>query len=473
MPEHFLSNLLLFLFAVGLPTGLGLLTIILITGNQRWPLGFSLALGYTIGMGVASQLMLLVCGFFKAKITAPPLITAALFYAIAAGIVLIVSRRWRTISSIDLSPQDKGPQAPIVQTLSRLLLGYIILQLCHVFWNAFFIPIYQADAFSEHAYKAKVMFYGQDLKYASQLWRSGYPLQVPMNMAWIAVNIGQWDEGWIKLPFALNCTAFLCVIYTFMRLWTDRLTALITVGLLFSSLFFTTHASIAYCDFTIMLYLITALLLLCLGITTKQLKAICLAGLIAGLTVSIKYEGRSYALWLLILLTAGTVHLRPLTRRSVLATLLGFILPLVAGILLPQTFEHCLVAKQRMFGPWFHLSPQELGAHLLMTIKVWLDNLFLSGNWGITWFLLGGILIVNAGKKPPFHLKFLSLALGFLFLNYLLIALFTNRFVCLAGPLYKDASSRVILHFFPLCPILIGLLTHNFIKTRRDERLPS
>ena len=147
------------------------------------------------------------------------------------------------------------------------------------------MPIVQVDAFAIHAYRAKIFFYTHSLKQLSgpYFWPKylSYPLQAPLYMTWVAFNMGRWLEGWVQMTVVLNCLAFVVIIYNFMKFWTDKLTSLLTIVLMLSSLFFVIHASIVYCDFTVMFYTAVSLLLVGLGVHKRIPSLITLGGIMS------------------------------------------------------------------------------------------------------------------------------------------------------------------------------------------------
>ena len=105
---------------------------------------------------------------------------------------------------------------------------------------------------------------------------------------------------------------------------------------------------------------------------------------------------------------------------------------------------------------------------LAMTVSL-SDNLFLSGNWNILWFLLAITAFVCGRDKKPFVVRFLNFALLMFFADYIKYVFFTSTSQFLAGEHNIDTLSRFLLHFYPLCPILIGLLIYHYLKKRRDQ----
>ena len=67
--------------------------------------------------------------------------------------------------------------------------------------------------------------------------------------------------------------------------------------------------------------------------------------------------------------------------------------------------------------------------------------------------------------KQNLVIKFLLIALGLFFMLDLFLDLFTLNFKSLSGEDYPTVLNRVLLHFFPLCPLLIILFNAPLKKT--------
>ena len=115
---------------------------------------------------------------------------------------------------------------------------------------------------------------------------------------------------------------------------------------------------------------------------------------------------------------------------------------------------------------FLHAPPHWI-ADLFMTIKILLSNLFLSGNWSIGWFVLGVLMLLCSAEQKQFHVRFLKATLGFYLVCFVLIAMFTHNFISASLGVGRDSDSRLILHFFWICPVLIGFLIRDTLSGRQ------
>jgi len=207
-----------------------------------------------------------------------------------------------------------------------------------------------------------------------------------------------------------------------------------------------------------------------MGCEQKNDRFFVLAGLFMGFATFTKLEATGYLVVnalafvdLLFLIGGNTVKEKALK-------FLKFFVP-GGGIYLIYFLYRCfhgLRQGQGRFGwdfAWDHWN------RVPLILEKFLGNVFLSGNWNILWFLLLVSLIVyRRTNAKRLSVKYLLLCCLAYFGVYFAVALFTPNFVSFDGLCSSYTVSRVILHFFPLCPILIILL--NCPKTRQDRKGP-
>ena len=448
-----------------LPLLSGMLTLGLIIGNQRISVGFAVALGYALGMGILGQLMLLI-GWHEFPLNKDTTCLALFIYTSIISFLLLFRLYYVPHKSIDFSKNQEGLWSWKHKLFFAVMLAYVLYQIGFIFWNAFFIPINQADAFSLWAYKTKIFFYEHSLKSAPYLWPNAYPLQVPLDMAWVAFNIGRWHEGWLQTTVALNCLAFIIIVYNCMKFWADRLTALLTVSLIVSSLFFVLHATIVYCDFTIMFYTMSCLLLMSFGIDRRSSSFIILAGLMSAFATSVKLEGVGNWVLELIILCRFIFTKEFFNFRFVSKSLAGFVLPffIVELNFLLYKAHYRIAELLNSEHHFIHFSKESLKWTFDMIMAL-LDNFFFSENWNVLWPILIVLMLANWKTKKSFAINFFSVSLGVFLVYYFMV----RTLVFIPNSPIMDTLSRLLLHFFPLCPVLIGLLIYHSLTNRRIQ----
>src|SRR3989338_1358844 len=199
-----------------LPLGLGYILTNLVL--RRTVLDFFLAfpVGHGLGMGFLMQWMLFL-GIFKIPYglfsIGLPLIIFLLSLT-ALYLKTVSAKKWPIEGSPPLVPsfdnfRKEKEEGVLANVCCIILLSYIIYQVIFVSWRALNFTVYTWDAIWYIARKAKFIFFERSLEHIGHLPWPSYPLQVPFSEAWVAFNIGRWDDQLIKIIFPVNFLAFL------------------------------------------------------------------------------------------------------------------------------------------------------------------------------------------------------------------------------------------------------------------------
>ena len=185
-----------------------------------------------------------------------------------------------------------------------------------------------------------------------------------------------------------------------------------------------------------------------------------LASLFSGLTTFIKLEGTEYLLihtiLCLIILSRNTTY----NFQEKFFKFLKFVVPSYSICLLYNLYKLSVGVWETEGRIRFILSLQSLN-RLPSILKAFGHSLFMGGNWNLLWAILIISLasyIKRARKERDVNLLWTALVL-FIGL-YIVFFTFTSASVS-----YPNTLPRVVLHFFPLCPLLIILLNHPAQKT--------
>lgn len=423
--------------------------------KNRLNLAVSLSLSYGLGLGILTQWMFLlgILGIkYNVQIIGAPLLIFSIF------LVPFVFKRGKKnyVSTVTMSS---------IKTLDKVfcvLLGaYIVYYIFYVFWRALNIPIYSWDAIASIAFKAKVFFFEKtipNLKNFPSVSHPSYPIHVPLIQTWIALNLGVWNEQLIKIIFPIAFLSFIIIHNNFLTYYTNKKWALFGTVLLISSNLLILHATISYRDLFLLYYNCTTIILLLLWNSKKDDAFLILAALYAGFATFTKLEGTAYlviytALFFLILLYQKISPFRKNLNKFLKFTIPGF------SICFFYHFYKILTKvpteKLRFNFTWASLS------RIPIILEKFAEDIFLSGNWNIIWFLLVLSLVVNFTKfRKKIEVKLLFLTLAMFFGLYFLNCLLTENFIWILGISKVPGLSRLILHFFPLATMLIILLNY-------------
>ena len=289
-----------------------------------------------------------------------------------------------------------------------------------------------------------------------------YPVLVPLAETWVALNLGTWSDQLIKIIFPFATLSFLAIYNYFLASYTNKRWALLGVVMLLSSIFFINQSTIAYRDIFLSSYTCTAIMLLLIWLSKKDDAFLILASLYAGLATFIKVEGTPHLLICTALFFLVLFYQKRGSFGKNIIAFFKFTIP---------SFGICLVfylykilrgfpSIRIAHGGHIDLALENL-KRIPLIIKMFSEDIFLSGNWNIIWFLLVLSLVVNFGKiRKRIEVKLLLIALIMFFGLYFSIALFTTEFMWVAGSKSPTTLSRLILHFFPLATLLIVLLNY-------------
>ncbi len=449
------------LIALMLPVALGYSLISLLDTRKIIPTTLRLALAYGLGSGLLTLWMFLLGALHM------PLTIQTLNYPLATFLAICLlfisksakrsfSKRLRhAIPSFSLDP------------LSFLFLLFILLQTGYVFWRSFTVPVSAWDAFATHTFNAKILFYEQSLKYLSSMPHNNYPLHVPLLQAWLALNLGQWDDLFIHAIFPLYFLSTLIVQYHFLRTYVSIRWSLLGLGLLVSSPFLIYHATIGYRDFSMLYYNFTTIVLLLLWHRKKKNAHLVLAALFAGITSFVKLEGIGYLAIHLVLLTTILAHEQSMPLFRKFRLFFTFFIPAVSVCLIFHVYQHLihpgtLPPNNNAFGLYsigLEHGIDYIGRLSTVLGKI-IQNLFFSGNWNLLWLILSISVLQLIHRGISVEIKLLFLALILFAAIYLPAYTLTQHYYWISQT--ETVLSRCILHILPLATVLIVLI--NFSK---------
>lgn len=432
-----------------LPLSVGYLFVTTVARNISLNIMLKLSLGFGLGLGILSQWMLILS---MVEIPFGVGNIATFLVIIALTTIYSLFKRSKTSTSLKQPPSSRTRIFPQqhnpLYTIAILYIGFIFI---FVYWHSLNIPISEWDAIATSAFEAKIFFFDRTI-HQLRLPHPSYPLHIPFVQAWIALNLNEWDDILLKIIFPLTFTAYSAVHYAYLKSVTNKAWALGGLCLLYSSNFFVHHATIAYRDFSMMYYNCTTIILLTLWERKRNPALLLLASLFAGFTTFVKLEGTGYLVIYTVLLVLILAQEKTLPIHARLKDFFIFILPSYGICLLYHSYKFFvkIAALAGRTNPV--LTPEQL-FRIPVILREFTVNLFLSGNWNLIWFMLLLSLIKNyrdIGKHS--HIKLMLLTLSMFFGIYLIIPMTTSTLID-----HPTLLSRVLLHFFPLAPILIIL----------------
>ena len=439
-------------FSLIVPTFIGHQLLRFIMRGERTAFLFSAALSYGLGMGILSYVMLIL-GMLG--LTYSPWIIA--FALLVLSVLIFISQSFLIRSHSVRSPEDKEERIFFAsqnsigwKLLSSVIYVFIAYYLTYIFWAALSLPIYTWDSMATSAYNAKILFFEGTLKAHHLFAHPSYPLQCPLILTWIALNVGEWNEQLMNIIFPLAFISFVAIFYAFLNQLTDAKKALLGVALLFSSNFIVHHATISYRDIFMMYYFCTAVFLLILWHRKDSMPYLILASLFAGIGTFMKLEGTAYLVITSILLGFLLMKGKSKSLSVKCAALLRFFLP---SISLWGIYYVYKMASGLPVSEYVEIDVTNILARTLDALKGFTYTLFFTANWNICWQFLVITLIINLPKlRKDIILQTLLLGL-FLFLGFhFTLGIISDK----GGHITSiDTLARLCLHAFPLVISLI------------------
>lgn len=450
-----------------MPIILGYSIIIASSRGVLPPKLLCLSLAYGIGTGLITLWM------FTLGTLNIPFTIGMINYPLGLLAVLLCSLNLKYLKIP--STQNSAHQSSNSLTLFSLILGsFLLMHIVFVFWRAFNIPISTWDAFATHAFNAKVFYYEQSLKYLNNQPHSTYPLHVPLIQAWLNLNLGSWNDQFIKTIFPFYFTSLLVIQYYFLRNHTTKQFSLLGLVFLVSSPFLIFHATIAYRDFTLLFYNTAAILLLVMWNKEKSNVYLISASLFAGFSGFTKLEGAGYLLIHTILFLIILIRYNNFSFSEKLKNFIKFCVPSFSICLFFHIYKYlstgAKLAKEAASTKGFNLYKIELNfsfdllSRLGTVLQRFSDDLFFSNNWSILWLIFFVSLFKFKKIVHSLETKLLLLVLILFFGVYVTGYTLTQHYHWIAET--HTVLSRCILHFFPLIPALIILI--NFSNNSAD-----
>ena len=342
-----------------------------------------------------------------------------------------------------------------------ILGAYLVYQFYFIVANTFLFPIHVYDAITMSALKSKVFFHDGSLDALKFLPLKSYPLLIPIELFWAALNLGRWDDTLVNIVFPITYFCFSVFQYVFMRERYGVLAALAAVALTVSAAFYNYHASIAYQDFTFMVFNVASQMFMIMCFRWQNLEVLPLAGLCAGLGVCVKMEGAAYWSINAVLCLYLLKFMPKLSFKEKIRSWAVFLLP---GMIF-YVFHAWFVSSQGFIqaeGRYAFRENIELFERLGPIAKNYIHALFLYNNWTMLWaVLLASLLFFGREAFKDFEARFYVLVILLTFAMFLTVDILTHNIVS-----HDSILSRVLVHFYPVLPMLIIHLHARFFRRR-------
>lgn len=418
----------------------------------------SFALSLFLGLGVISLWMLFLL------ILNLPLMIEFIIYPLgffSAAAIFVLYFRGCQDSCLDFC----RPQGFSGVTSSRkwMIFGallFIFFQIYFIFKATLIWPMSTWDGIYAIAVKSKYFFFGGQLSGLKNFYMTtSYPISMELCLTWVAMVFNQWDDQWLKLFFPLMLIAYMSLQYEFVKNFSSDYKALQSCALTLCPYFLVYHSSIEYRSVFFMIYNLLTVFLIFQYFHKNYSPALILAGIFAGIGAFIKLEGTGHFLIYLFLIVYLQCKQKVKVWQGISNILTRFVFPFLFF-----TLPFWFVKNHYGLGTFEGRLQLEFAGfenRIIPILNVLFRELFVSGNWSILWFVLLVFAVTQRRKNMKSDvIQYFGITLFLYFALYFLLCLFTSTFdsLCVHS---ATTFARTILHFFPLCPILIALLVDS------------
>lgn len=440
------------------PIVFGFYLIGLLDNNNHFPFSVKIALGYGLGLGCVTQWMLIL-STLNIPLSFPVIILP--LFIIMIFMIMMYKRRGKVPE-----PTHTNSQRVDYNFLSIMLISYILLCLAFILWRTLNIPLSTWDAFSYNGFVAKAIYFERSLYYLPNMPHYEYPLHATFMQVWASLCLGDWNDLFINVLFPFYLIFFLIFFFYFITQYTSSIWALFGLALIVSSNLLVHHASIAYRDITLMYYINVSLLLLLLSRKDGCRRKLFLSGLMAGIATSVKLDATGYVFVLTLIMSVIFLANKSTGMKQKLTDFLAFTIPCYSILLFFNIYKMLAVEPRAprtigeklsfdLYSVKFNFGFEIITRFKTVLLRI-MDNLFLSGNWGIVWLIFLISLTNIWKKKGSFEVKILVLALIAFFGLQIAGYTFTQYYYWIADT--HTSLSRHLLSHFPVVVALIIFL---------------
>ncbi|MBP9853535.1 MAG: hypothetical protein KBD53_01560 [Candidatus Omnitrophica bacterium] len=451
-------EILKLIYSLSLPWWMGYQILFLIGGRNKLDWTVSSAIAFGIGFGILSQIMLIL-GILNVEFSVFNISAVLIFLGGGSWLIKKIRTSGKEVMPIILPHKLFTGYDILSPSMIILIKAIIVYYIVYVFWNAISFPVYEWDSVSTAIYNAKVIYFDRSLKSFEFLAHRAYPLHIPFLTVWISTNLGFWTEQTFKIIFPLTLCMFTGVFYQYLASQTNKNWSLLGVFMLFSSNLLIFHASATYRDLSLMFYNCSAIIFLLIWKDQKQDTFLILAALFSGFGTFIKQEGTAYLLvHILVMLTILIKYKTENNKAKAVKAAIFLILTLGIYSLFfgYKILNGYNTTEYLSFN--FYSAFQQIPLILVAFIKA----LFFTANWNILWALLFVSAAFNIRKiKNDSNIQVLLITITLFFALLMSLSLVVEKGLIIN--VYN--ISRILLHFFPLCPLAIILLI-----SRSDEQ---
>ena len=360
--------------------------------------------------------------------------------------------------------ETPGSNSP-AHYLALLIKAYIIFGSIMIFTHTFNLPITGFDPIATSTFKAKIFFYEHSLEHLKYAPHPSFPLHVSFLQTWVDWHVGEWSDFYPKIVFPLTFISLLFTLYFFIRLYTDKLIAMIGCGLLFNSNMVIFYSTLAYKDITLLYYFCLSIIFLVLWHDLRDEGYLWLAALFTGFTTFIKLEGVAYLPIAFTVLLFYLYHQKSRAFKDKCVAFFKFAIPSLGICALYTIYKIATgVNVNDKSGVAEHINYLDRAQTLLHR---YIEDTLRLDHWGILWVVLALSLLINFRKILNIKkIQVFLISLTLFFVIHFTFSLVTDNFY---SPVYTYTLPRLLLHNIGFVILLIVFLNAPNMKDPLKE----
>jgi hypothetical protein len=280
------------------------------------------------------------------------------------------------------------------------------------------LPISAKDAFAMWVFKAKMIFDAGTIPFnvlqnkVFYYTSTDYPLLVPLNLAWINICIGSWNDIVIRTFYALSYISFIPLFYSLSRKYMNSTISAIATFVLLTNSHLLEYAANGYVDVLLGMFAFISIFYLLEWVKNRKESDLLISSMFMGSAAFIKND----AIALFVALFLVFLVVRPKLRESIV---------MCSGALLFVPFKlavsYYAISNHMIKG--FNLLDNLNRIPVILNHYVF--ELFLNTySWQYFWIFIALLLIIGRKKLMTTTLKyafgFLLAALSLYFLVYMI-----------------------------------------------------
>jgi len=453
------------LSAILVPTFLGFLFLRLLDREKKLGILEGLGLSYGLGLGMTAIIMTLL-SLAGVSFNIFNILMPFVLIIVLAGI----------FNKIFQKPEKARLKVkPGCEKMSKLEIFFlcaILFEISFAFFVSMIKPMESWDAVAHWGLKAKMLYFLKGLPLnlflmpciKDVLSTGDYPWLWPFSQAYTYNFIGYFNDFAVKIITPFFFAACLAIFYSILRrINLKRQHAIIFTFFLASVPHFKNYASNGYADLMLGFYYSVGFLYLYLWFNENNRIYFLMSAIFTALACYVKCDGIFLAgisamTFLSFALSGGAKNRRRIFNPSQKSPFIFYIF-ILALLSLPM-----LLLKQ---GTFAGLSNHTVNMKMFSAFKLknlwkifpvmyaYQEQFFNIKSWNLTWvlFLVSAFLAFIRGMLFKKELKFLTLAIGLVFLAHISLNIISrDESACL------KALSRQFLHFLPLVVFFIAYI---------------